>query len=282
MKTQKFLLFLFIPVSFFSQKIPGNFMIDDDGITVEKFEKAIPYDDNYNKNNIIYTKGKRFIYSYWYQNLEGKKFLIGKGPEIQEKDYVINDWKFIDIDHQNDETLKTITLEPIQGNIFKDQIPGYNQTGISYEYIMNNKSPLTMEMTGAIENEMNVWIHPPRGSFFEILEINPFPYIKAPYQLGNKWQWKLEIGDHWSDKRWKEWKGGIENNYIYEITDRKNISTPLGDLECYIVTAKAKSRIGETELISYFNPKFGFVKLEYKNIDGTKTVLELQKVEQTD
>ena len=59
----------------------------------------------------------------------------------------------------------------------------------------------------------------------------------------------------------------------------KTISTKLGNLECYIVQATAKSRIGETELISYFNPKFGFVKLEYKNIDGTKTVLELENVE---
>ncbi|MDW9379143.1 hypothetical protein [Chryseobacterium sp. JV558] len=51
------------------------------------------------------------------------------------------------------------------------------------------------------------------------------------------------------------------------------------NLECYIVHAIANSRIGKTELISYFNPKFGFVKLEYTNIDNTKTVLELEKVE---
>ncbi len=82
-----------------------------------------------------------------------------------------------------------------------------------------------------------------------------------------------------SDKRWLEWKGGIENVYDYEIKENKIISTKLGNLECYIIQATAKSRIGETELISYFNSKFGFVKLEYKNIDGTKTVLELEKVE---
>ena len=144
---------------------------------------------------------------------------------------------------------------------------------------MKNSRPLTMEMTGAIENEMNVWIHPPRSNFFKILELNPFPYIKSPYQIGTKWNWKLEIGDHWADKRWLEWKGGIENNYDYEIKEKKNISTKLGNLECYIIHSKAKSRIGETELISYFNPNFGFVKLEYKNIDGTKTILELEKVE---
>ncbi|MFP3577738.1 hypothetical protein, partial [Brevibacillus sp. SIMBA_040] len=60
---------------------------------------------------------------------------------------------------------------------------------------------------------------------------------------------------------------------------KKNISTKLGNLECFIINAKAKSRIGETELLSYFNPVFGFVRLEYKNIDGSKTILELEKVE---
>lgn len=59
----------------------------------------------------------------------------------------------------------------------------------------------------------------------------------------------------------------------------QNITTPLGNLECYIIAAKAKSRIGKTELLSYFSPKFGFVRLEYKNIDGTQTFIQLEKVE---
>jgi hypothetical protein len=46
-----------------------------------------------------------------------------------------------------------------------------------------------------------------------------------------------------------------------------------------IVKGKAKSRIGETELIAYFNPTYGFVKLDYKNIDGSRTVIELEKLE---
>jgi hypothetical protein len=129
---------------------------------------------------------------------------------------------------------------------------------------MTNGKFLSTEETGAIENEMNVWIHPPRNDFFKILEINP--YIKTPYQARTKWNWSLEIGDHWSDKRWLEWKGDIENQYNYEIKGKKNIVTKLGNLECYVVYAQANSRICKTELVSYFNPKFGFVKLEYTNI----------------
>lgn len=279
MKIINFIPILLIPISCISQNVSEKYIIDDDGISVEKNDSKKKYDEIYNSNNEIYKIGRIFTFSYYYENLNGKKFLIAKGDEIKKENYSIFDWKFIEIENQNDETVNKINLKPIAGNPFQSQIDDYNQTGISYEFIMNNERPLTMEVTGAIENEMNVWIHPPRSSFFQILEINPFPYIKAPYKIGTKWNWKLGIGDHWSDKRWLEWKGGIENNYEYEIVDKKNISTKLGNLECYIVNAKAKSRIGETELISYFNLKYGFVKLEYKNIDGTKTILELEKVE---
>lgn len=279
MKLLKIFPILLISNFYFSQNNSDKFMIDDDGITVEKPNKNEVFDKIYNSNNTIYKIGKTFTYSYYYENLDGKKFHIAKGEQIKKENYYINNWKFVEIENQNEETLIKINLKPVEGNVFQGQIDDYNQTGIAYEYIMNNDRPLTMEVTGAIENEMNVWIHPPRSSFFQILEINPFPYIKAPYKVGTKWNWKLEIGDNWSDKRWLEWKGRIENNYHYEIIDKKTISSKFGNLECYIVNAKAESRIGKTELISYFNPEFGFVKLEYKNIDGTKTILELEKVE---
>ncbi|MBP7499750.1 MAG: hypothetical protein KA796_07785 [Chryseobacterium sp.] len=280
MKISIFVLFLFFPIYHFSQINSEQYLIDDDGITVEKPKADKTYDENYNSNNIIYKIGKSLTYSYFHQNMKGEKFLIKQGKEIQQLGgHSRYDWEFVSFDRQDNETVKHLILKPSSGNPFGKEIPDYNQTAIGYEYIMNNGQFLTMEMTGAIENEMNVWIHPPRSNFFKILELNPFPYIKSPYQIGTKWNWKLEIGDHWADKRWLEWKGGIENNYDYEIKDKKNITTKLGNLECYIIHSKAKSRIGETELISYFNPNFGFVKLEYKNIDGTKTILELEKVE---
>jgi hypothetical protein len=198
---------------------------------------------------------------------------------LQPEGYSINDWEFINLEKIDNETVNQIILMPNFGNSFQNEIPNYNQTVISYDYIMLSGESFVMEKTGVIENEKNIWMHPPRSYFFEILELNPFPYIKAPYKIGTKWNWKLKIGDYWSNKRWFEWKDEIENVYDYEIKSNKIISTKLGNLECYIVKATAKSRIGVTGLISYFNPKYGFVKLEYNNIDGTKTVLELENIE---
>lgn len=257
-----------------------NKYVDDDGLIVEKNDTTKEYDEVYNIDNTIYNVGKKFTYSYFYQDLKGDKYLIKRGKAVlQPEGFSAFDWEFINLETQDSETVNHLVLKTSSGNPFREDFPDYNQTGISYEYLMPNGQSITNEITGAIENDMNVWIHPPRSHFFRILALNPFPYIKAPYKIGTKWNWKLKIGDSWSDKRWLEWKGGIENNYDYEIKDKKNISTKLGNLECYIVYSKAKSRIGETELISYYNFKFGFVILEYKNIDGTKTVLELESLE---
>ncbi len=279
MNLTKIVPFIVLSIPCFSQTDSEKYIIDD-GIMVEKPDGIRTYNEVYNSNNIIYTIGKKFTYSYFYQNIKGEKFLIKKGKEIvQPEGYSIADWEFVEIDKQDLETINHLILRPQPGNPFERINPDYNQTAIGYEYVMANSKFLSIEETGAIENEMNVWIHPPRNDFFKILEINPFPYIKAPYQIGTKWNWSLEIGDHWSEKRWLEWKGSIENQYSYEIIDKKNEVTKLGNLECYIVHATANSRIGKTELISYFNPKYGFVKLEYTNIDHTKTVLELEKVD---
>ena len=85
----------------------------------------------------------------------------------------------------------------------------------------------------------------------------------------------MGIGDHWADERWKVWEGKIENEYEYEITDKRTLKTDLGEIECLVIESNAKSRIGETKLTAYFNPEYGFVKLDYTNIDGSKTNLEL-------
>lgn len=279
MRIIKFLPLLLLNIYCSTQKPLGNYIVDEDGITAEKIDSTKQYDEIFNTNNIIYTVGKKYTYSYYYQNTNGEKFLIKRGKEIlNPRGYKTYGWEFVNIEKQDEQTINIITLTPNLGNPFSDD-PTYNQTSISYNYLMKNGQSFSMETTGAIENEMNTWIHPPRSNFFKILELNPFPYIKLPYKKNTKWNWKLQIGDHWSDKRWLEWKDGIENTYEYEIKEKKTVPTKLGKLECFIVYAKAKSRIGETELISHFNPKFGFVKLEYKNIDGTKTVLELEKAE---
>jgi hypothetical protein len=185
-------------------------------------------------------------------------------------------WFFVPIDSMNDKTILQVVqtvqygLQPMLNNN-----PDYNQTVISYHYPQVSGRETFSSSTGVIENEKNVWAHPPRDRFFRILELNPFPFIQAPYEIGNKWNWSLTIGSFWGDDRWITWEESIVNKYTYEITDKKKIETKIGMLDCYEVKSNATSTIGRTYLTAYFHMDFGFIKLDYTNIDSTKTVLEL-------
>lgn len=237
---------------------------DDDGIMVEAFDSTIVDENKYNHNNTIYKVGNSFKYKFEHIT-----------PEGEIKFFRINDdrksWDFVACENTDSTTIKSLVIEVAHGNPMAKHFPDYNQTALIYK----SGNTERYSMSGAIENEENIWIHPPRDQYFEILELNPFPYIKAPYQIGTKWTWHLEIGDHWADERWKLWDGQIQNEYEYEITDRRTLKTDLGTIDCYVIASKATSSIGETGLTAYFNPKYGFVKLEYSNIDGSKTNLEL-------
>lgn len=256
-----------------------SFETDNDGVTVEKLDSTNKDENRYNHNNLIYKVGRRFTFTYFYEDKNGDKYLINRSNANSQNDY---DWRFENIEKKDTNSIDEIILKVKSGlSPFIQNIPDYNQTVILYEYQTLNGKVEINEMTGIIENSKNIWVHPPRTDLFKILELNPFPYIKAPFEVGNKWNWKLNFGDHWSDKRWLAWKGENENIYSYQIIKKAKISTKIGDLDCYIVESSAKSKLGTTKLTSYFNENFGFVKLYYTNIDSTKIVIELKSVENT-
>ncbi|GGE30951.1 hypothetical protein [Psychroflexus planctonicus] len=238
---------------------------ENESITVESFDSTVVDINKYNHNNIVYKVGAEFVYEYQHITKENKIQYFKKAPNDSRI------WHFVDSDSIDTSTIKTVKISVADGNPMSNHIPDYNQTCVKYSF----DDEITNSMSGVIENEANVWIHPPRSNYFKILELNPFPYIKAPYEIGNEWDWSLQIGDSWADARWKMWEGSIENKCKYEIIDKIKLETKLGEFACYVIKSTAKSRIGQTELTAFFNEKFGFVKLNYTNIDGTKTNLEL-------
>lgn len=253
-------------------------LIYDEGIYVEKFDSTNTHENRYTDNNTTYIEGRVLTYDYYYQDLTGRKYKFKEEEGASELDFRdrVKAWTFVPIDSITDETIEQVELEVEYGlDPFLDNNPDYNQTVISYAYPQVNGNINFSSSTGVIENEKNVWMHPPRDRFFRILEINPFPFIQAPYEIGSKWNWTLKIGSFWGDERWKTWESSIENRYEYVITNKSRIPTKLGDLECFEIKSTATSSIGITHLTSYFNMDMGFVKLDYTNIDSTKTVLEL-------
>ena len=98
-------------------------------------------------------------------------------------------------------------------------------------------------------------------------------------RLGHEWSWKLEdIDDRWSNARLVEDSGKVAATYHYVVTEKTKRPTSFGPLNCFVILGMASNRVGQSQLRSYFHPKYGFVRLEYSNVDGSKLSLELMKL----
>ena len=164
-------------------------ILDDDNIWVEQFDNTNLDDSRYNHNNTIFKEHTSFIYSF--------KHLTKDNQRLSFK-YIdsLSDWKFQPYSSKKDGLFEKVSITVLEGvETMQRYMPDYNQTVISYSYQTYNDFAPFGSTSGVIENEKNVWMHPPRDKYFKILELNPFPYIKAPYKVGNSWNWSLSISD---------------------------------------------------------------------------------------
>jgi hypothetical protein len=229
-------------------------------LKVERFDSTATDDNRFNYNNKIYTVGSVYTYNYQYITKEG---------QLRNYQYLEEGWEFSE---PKDSDRNEITLKVFEGREpLSEWIPDYNQTVIAYQ--PSNKE--SFEMTGIIENEANLWMHPPRDGLFQILELNPFPSIVYPLEVGNTWEWSLRIGNRWADDRWAVWEGIITNNMTYEVTNKNITDTQWGNLETWNIKAEALSELGKTSMEGVFNDNLGFLDLRFVNIDGSKMDLSL-------
>lgn len=264
------LIFIFSTIRCSTPKNGPKHFEMKEGIFVEKFD----FINIYNSDNKVYTPNRKFYFKYTYKNKFGDSYFYRNLSQENEN------WDFTKSTDSMSPSIKYFQMEVKNGIEPMHHInPNYYQTVIEYRYSQSLTFENKGEHTGVIENEKNIWIHPPRGSLFQILELNPFPFIQSPFKTGNNWTWDLSISEIWGDKRWKEWKGRIANKFFYKIVGQKMIETPMGAIECIIVDSHSESSLGKTALKSFFNHRYGFVRLEYLNIDTSKIVIDLIKVE---
>lgn len=249
-----------------SNSINAQELIYENGIYSEKPNNKDTSNLRYTIDNKIYTHNRTINYDYYFQ-LENDTTKY-KFRTNEESKYSLCSKYDCDA-----EIIDKIKLEVNDRLFLFDFDSTYNQTVISYYYLSNYNNILSKESTGIIENNKNLWIHPPRNFDFKILEINPFPFISFEE---DDWSWSLEIGDLWSSQKWKTWEGIINVSYKYKNVGKTNIMTKLGEIECIVTESEAISTIGSTFLKSFYNEKYGFVKLEYTNIDNSKLIYEIE------
>jgi hypothetical protein len=141
------------------------------------------------------------------------------------------------------------------------------------KYLMANDQEDTYatEKTGIIENEKNIWIHPPRTASFMVLQTIPFPHILFPIEIGYKHSQK-KIAYH--PFKYEKYPC-VES---YEVIGKQVLNTNFGKLTCTVILQKNESTFGVGSLKHYFNEKYGFVKLEYQNVSNEKLVLNLTNI----
>lgn len=245
---------------------------DTGGIMFEEFD-TVPDQFAYSLDNVIYIPNKKFKCVYQYVK-NGDNYCF---QSIGEKN-----WKLIEKSLATDSVAQTIVFEILNNTSMYPNLPlgneGQSRLHFSYFNAMQRRLPI-QGFTGLVENEKNIWMHPPREFLFQVLELNPFPYIKFPVVKGRKWRWQLTIGPQWGNPLWKEWDGDIVNKYKYRIIDTDyKLQTAFGELSCAVVKAFARSRIGATEATFFFHKTYGFVRFEYVNIDDSTIILDLIEV----
>jgi len=255
----------------------GEFSIIEEGIFVEKFAPEVTDENRYNLDNVIYKVGRTFIYDYVYKDKAGQEFYFEGGRD---------GWNFAPVGTDRYYVVKQVHIKVLDGlQPMIEQIPDYNQTLLNFTCPPNTDYTIS----GVVENYINVWMHPPREALFRILELNPFPFVQAvvdnstdkrtaQYEVGHTWEWELDVDEKWGDPRWLTWEGSLKNKYTYEITGKEKVNTSYGNLDCFVVEGIAKNKLGESALTAKFNLNFGFVNLNFTNIDGSKIEMSLAEL----
>lgn len=149
---------------------------------------------------------------------------------------------------------------------------------LQYDYLSKERRGMKHEQTGIVEVCSDISITPPTEGHFLISELNPRPEIREPIIKDNTWYSTHTTSDVGGSDKWKTWQGAVEVNSSYRIRDIQTIKTNIGFLKCFIIDANAQSLVGETRLVAYYNEEYGFVKLNYTNVDGSYLIIDINSV----
>jgi len=133
--------------------------------------------------------------------------------------------------------------------------------------------------TGVIEENNRIWLHPPRQGEFKILEYSPFPEIVFPINGNQQWFRELSLSKYWENKEYNL-KGTDILKFVYEYRGSKKIRLIFnnGDVDCSEIYATSMNLESRTSFSGLYCKKYGFVKMEFENVDKSKIILELENV----
>jgi hypothetical protein len=140
-----------------------------------------------------------------------------------------------------------------------------DQTKIRYKYCYSSVDTCqNRDLTGVYEDKKEIFLHPPRGSMFELFEFAPFYEIHFPLKVGKTWKESITTGRGWGKYQ------NIKTKTCYTIA-----SQDPADKDLFYLTAKSESSLGISTLDYSFHKTKGFIKLYYQLFDGRKITFDL-------
>ncbi len=137
---------------------------------------------------------------------------------------------------------------------------------LEVELTVGKKFWNSIDTTGVIENEKEVWIHPMRNNEFFKTEIAPFPQVNFP--LTDSLMQKKKSSTH-IIKNWGLYTN-TQTKQTYSYIGTENKTYPgTGQIECHKLFGTAdNSRHGQSTLDYYFHEEYGFTEMNYLTYDG--------------
>jgi hypothetical protein len=129
-------------------------------------------------------------------------------------------------------------------------------------------------ITGAIETDSQVWIHPIRENQYNYTEIAPFPSVmKDSLHIGGEWHSLLSI-----TMGWGAFKGKVIRQYKV-IKQENRLYGNLSLQNCWLINSVGEhDKLGKSYLDFYYHREYGFVEMNYRFYDGTKITFVLKEV----
>ncbi len=237
-----------------------------------------------NNDNVIYKSNRVFEYSYFIKQSKKEQLCVVKFNKkcFEDRNIECFSWQ---LNNKNDNyDSSEYVIKKIRLYVFarKNNSSLANlQTLIKYDYVNEKGRIFFGEQTGVLEDSTRIFLHQPRQYAFVITELNPFPEIRFPIYVGKEWKAMIGIPQN-TIKQLKidslDKYEAIHRNFTYKVESKVNLKTKIGKFECYKIVASADGMIAQTNMIAYFNPKFGFMKIIYQNIDGSSITYTLDSV----
>ena len=125
------------------------------------------------------------------------------------------------------------------------------------------------DTTGFIDNEVKLWIHPPRHNQYTLTETSPFPDIRKKLNFGDQYTSVLFVGKGWGDLSGKK----IKSTYTISKIKREKDET--------LWTINAVSEFeGKTNTAKFiYSSKEGFIFIHYTFYNGDEMKMKLIKNE---